>query len=272
MTPTAMTAAAEKTEKARVHRPAGSPWRMFATWSMQEIRLLLREPVAVFFSLAFPTVIYIFMGIPYGTEIIQDDIKFIDIMFPSLIGTVISNLLLMGLPIYIAELRNREVDKRYQAIPLPGVVLAVAIVAAMTILALTAGSIIAVMVHTSYGLRPEGGSLLFILLNVGLLAVLCPLGFYIGTLKLAPRTIQALTAAVFFILFFGSGAATPLEGLPPALVSALEWNPLKIWFDSLIRVYVGAALEQKHWLKIGLTMAVSAAALWGGLRNWRRVA
>lgn len=268
---TATTATSVSAETSRRHRRRGSSWRMFATWSLQEIRLLLREPVAVFFSLAFPMVIYVFMGIPYGTEIIQDDIKFIDIMFPSLIGTVISNLLLMGLPIYIAELRNREVDKRYQAIPLPGVVLAMAIVTAMTLLALVAGSAIALMVHTSHGLRAEGGSLLFILLNVGLIAMLCPLGFYIGTLKLAPRTIQALTAAVFFILFFGSGAATPLEGLPPALVAALEWNPLKIWFDSLIRVYLGAEVGQTLWLKIALTMAASAAALWGGLRNWRRV-
>ena len=39
-------------------------------WARQELVLLLREPVAVFFSLVFPVIMYVFIGIPYGsTEI-----------------------------------------------------------------------------------------------------------------------------------------------------------------------------------------------------------
>ena len=79
-------------------------------WYRQELLLLLREPVAVFFSLAFPLIIYIFIGIPYAEQIIPDTkVKFIDMMFPTLVGTVAANLLLMGLPIYLAELRSRQV-------------------------------------------------------------------------------------------------------------------------------------------------------------------
>ena len=53
----------------RLSRPAPW-WRILLVWARQEFMLLLREPVAVFFSLAFPLIIYVFIGIPYGsTEI-----------------------------------------------------------------------------------------------------------------------------------------------------------------------------------------------------------
>jgi len=253
------------------HQRPGSLWRMLLVWSLQETRLLFREPVAVFFSLAFPVIIYVFLGIPYGDELIREGVRFIDIMFPALGGTVAANLLLMGLPIYVAQLRTREVDKRYKVIPLPGAILALSVVFAMLILVVAADIIIIVTVGISHGIRSEAGRLPFILLNLGFIGMLAPIGFFLGTLPLSPRTIQALTAAVFFVLFFGSGAAVPIEGLPQWLQQVLEWNPVKIWFDQMINAYTSEPIPENAALKVGVTLIISVLALIGGLRNWRRV-
>ena len=43
-------------------------WRVVTVGARQELVLLLREPVAVFFSLAFPMIMYIFIGIPYASN------------------------------------------------------------------------------------------------------------------------------------------------------------------------------------------------------------
>ena len=151
------------------HAKGGSRSKIIWVWYRQELLLLLREPVAVFFSLAFPLIIYIFIGIPYAEQIIPDTkVKFIDMMFPTLVGTVAANLLLMGLPIYLAELRSRQVDKRYRALPLSGTNFGIAVISAMLTLTIAASSLIVGIVGFQHGLRPEVTSPLFILLNIGL--------------------------------------------------------------------------------------------------------
>lgn len=253
------------------HNRAGSQLKILGVWYRQELMLLAREPMAVFFSLMFPLVIYIFIGLPYAEELIPDThIKFIDMMFPSLIGTVAANLLLMGLPIYVAELRARLVDKRYRVMPLSGVNFGVAIILAMLTLTAVSAAFIIVVVGFQHGLRAEVTSPLFILLNLGLIAFLCGVGFFFGTLPLGTRAINALTAAVFFIFFFGSGAAAPLDALPTVLQNLLEWSPLKIWFDALVAVYNNSPSPQGGAWKIVLTLVVSLVLGLMGLKNWRR--
>lgn len=161
------------------HAKGGSRSKIIWVWYRQELLLLLREPVAVFFSLAFPLIIYIFIGIPYAEQIIPDTkVKFIDMMFPTLVGTVAANLLLMGLPIYLAELRSRQVDKRYRALPLSGTNFGIAVISAMLTLTIAASSLIVGIVGFQHGLRPEVTSPLFILLNIGLVVFLCAVGFF----------------------------------------------------------------------------------------------
>lgn len=264
---------ATKVGQAETGEPrAGSRLRVGWVWFLQEVVLLVREPVAVFFSLAFPLVIYLFIGVPYAEEIIPDtEIKFIDMMFPSLVGTVAANLLIMGLPIYVAELRSRQVDKRYRAIPLPGFIFGTAVILAMLTLTALAATVIITVVGLAHGLRPELTDPLFLLLNGGFLVFLCGLGFFLGTLPFGSRTIQAVTAGIFFLLFFGSGAAAPLDALPEMIQSILEWNPLKIWFDALVGVYTDSGLPEGAAWKIPLTLAVGLLLGALGLRNWRKI-
>lgn len=249
---------------------AGSSWNMLTTWTTQEILLLLREPVAIFFSLVFPIVIFIFIGVPFANEDIGNGVRFIDAMFPSLAGTVGANLLLMGLPIYVAELRSKDVDKRYRAMPLPGWVFGAALVISTLALVIAATALIVGLVAVTFGLRSEVIAPSFLILFFGFIAMLCPWGLFLGTLPFSPRAIQAITAGVFFVMFFGSGAAAPIDGLPEVIKTALEFNPLKIWFDAMVSVYVGHGLPSESVWKILVTLAVSALLLVIGLKNWKK--
>ncbi|MBT1035884.1 ABC transporter permease [Canibacter sp. lx-45] len=253
------------------HPKAGSQIRILKVWYKQELFLLFREPVAVFFSLAFPLIIYIFVGVPYADSIIPEtQVRFIDLIFPSLLGIVAANLLLMGLSIYIAELRARQVDKRYRSLPLSGVSFATAIISAMLTLTVLASGIIISVVGATHRLRPEVIAPMFILLNIGLIAFLCCIGFFLGTLPLGTRAIQALTTALFFVMFFGSGAAVPIDALPKIVQQILEWNPLKIWFDALVAAYTGTDFPDSSGWKIALTFALALCCALVGLRNWKK--
>lgn len=243
----------------------GSIIRMVLVWMKQEVLLLLREPVAIFFSLAFPLVIYFFIGAPYADQEVKPGIKFIDMMFPTLIGTVGANLLLMGMPVYFAELRARGVDRRYRSIPLPGMVFALSIVGAMLLLVAMASALIVVVVGVAHGVRNEIFTPEFISMNLLLLAWLCALGYFLGSLNVGSRTTQAISAALFFLMFFGSGAAAPLEGLPSWLQTVTEFNPLRHWFDLLTGVYTSADVSTESFVKAFLVLPVAAATGFLGL-------
>jgi len=95
------------------HAKGGSRSKIIWVWYRQELLLLLREPVAVFFSLAFPLIIYIFIGIPYAEQIIPDTkVKFIDMMFPTLVGTVAANLLGIELCLCLAQILELPLSQR----------------------------------------------------------------------------------------------------------------------------------------------------------------
>lgn len=245
-------------------------WRILPVWARQEFVLLLREPVAVFFSLAFPVIMYVFIGIPHGSTEIGPGVHFIDAMFSALVLTVVANLLLMGLPIYLAELRSHGVDRRYAVVPLPGRLFAAAVLASTLVLAAGASTIIILVVGLHDGLRASLWSPVYLLLLLGSVLWLSALGFLIGTLRVSARTTQALSAAVFFIMFFGSGGAVPLDALPEVLQKVLEWNPLKQWLDVMIGVYTGTGVSRVEWLRLLLALPVTGICTLGGLRLWRR--
>jgi ABC-2 type transport system permease protein len=103
-----------------------------------------------------------------------------------------------------------------------------------------------------------------------MIAWLSSLGFLLGSLPLGSRTIQALSAVVFFVMFFGSGAATPLDGLPQFLQNILQWNPLKQWLDVLVGVYAGTGVTSTEWMRLGLALPLTAVCILVGLRLWKR--
>jgi putative membrane protein len=239
-------------------------------WARQEIVLLVREPVAVFFSLVFPVIMYVFIGIPYASTEVAPGVRFIDMMLPSLILTVVANLLLMGMPIYLAELRSRGIDRRYAALPLRGGHFVAALLLSTLVLVAGGSMIIVLVVAVRDGVRSELWSPPLLLLLAGSIVWLSALGFLLGALRVSARTTQALSTATFFLMFFGSGAAMPLDQLPEIVTTILEWNPLKQWLDVAVGVYTGTGVERAEWLRLLLALPLVACCVLVGARLWRR--
>ena len=252
-------------------RPVLAPgWRVVAVWTRQELALLLREPVAVFFSLVFPVIMYVFIGIPYASTEVAPGVRFIDVMFPSLILTVIANLLLMGMPIYLAELRSRGIDRRYATLPLRGGHFVIALLLSTLVLIAGAVAVVLLVVAARDGVRSELWNPRLLLIMAGSIVWLSALGFLIGALRVSARTTQALSAAVFFLMFFGSGAAMPLDQLPEILKRILEWNLLKQWLDVAVGLYTGTGVERVEWLRLLLALPLTLGCVLAGSRLWRR--
>lgn len=231
---------------------------------------MLREPVAVFFSLAFPLVIYAFIGSAYADEEIEEGVRLIDLMFPALVGTVAVNLSIMGMPVYFAEIRSRGVLKRYATLPMPGWVFGVAVIGSLLVLFVLSALLLMAVVGITYHLRPGLFSFRFLGLMALLVTWVSAVGFYLGSMPTKVRTIQTVSAALFFLMFFGSGVAAPLDGLPSWLEITTRINPLRHWFDGLVDAYLGETSSWQLWLRMLAVLPVAAALVPLGLRNLRR--
>lgn len=251
------------------HRAAGRA-SILRAWFVQELKLLFCQPIAVFFSLAFPMVIYVFIGLPFAEQQVDDGVRFIDTIYPALLGTAVANLAVMGVPIYLAELRARNVDVRYRTFPLPVVLFVLAVVLSMLVLAVLGIGVVTVVIGAAHGLLAGAANPLFWLLVFLMIGWLSALGFLVGSLPLDSRAIQAISAVLFFVMYFGSGSAVPITELPQAMQNVLEWNPLKQWFEALSSLYTGREIGGALWAKLAIAVPLTLVSVGGGVLFWRR--
>ena len=214
-----------------------------------ETILFLREPFAVFFSLAFPLILLLFVGSIGGSEQVPGGARFIDSYMAVMVGVTAANVGLMGMAIHIAENRGLGVLKRYRLSPMPAWAYFFAqFVTALVTLAISVAAL-ATLTLTIYGPPTNVNWGLFLLLSVFSMYVTMSYGLLLGGLPLPVRSVQVVSAGLFFLLFFASGAALPREAFPPWLQWVSAFNPLSVINDALMNSYIGLAIA---WPALGV--------------------
>jgi len=205
---------------------------MRGTWNLfvMQFKLYLREPVAFFFTLAYPTMLLLLFGFIYGN---QPDFEFwgrnfgtVDASVPAYAGIIIGTVAMMGIPIDTATSRETGILRRYRATPLhPAVYLAASVVVYLAI-ALLGMAILVVVGKLVFGLRMAGSwpsILAAFTLSAG---AFFSIGYLIAGLVPTARVAQAVGMVIFFPMMFLSGAGMPLQLLPEALQKVSDFLPL----------------------------------------------
>lgn len=197
------------------------------TWV--ELKLFLREPAAMFFTLAFPVMVLLLFSALFGNEPVQGSpgLRSVDVMAPAYTGMVIGTTALLGLPIILTGYRQQGILRRLRATTLhPATILAshVLVNLLMTILGIT---LLIATAFFVYDLRipeaPLSVTLAFIIATLSFFA----LGFVLAGLVASARTAQILGQVIFFPMFFLSGAAgIPREMFPDTLRRVSDFLPL----------------------------------------------
>ena len=90
-----------------------------------EVKLFVREPIAVVFAFAFPLVVLLVLAGVFGSNPDADfgGVAGIDYYVPGYLAVVIASIGLIGLPVHLASLRERGVLRRLRAssVPMAGV-------------------------------------------------------------------------------------------------------------------------------------------------------
>ena len=209
--------------------------RTFIKLSWVELKLFVREPITVIFTLALPIIFLFVMGGVFGNEASTDDSGMVvfrgvgplDYYIPAYFGLVMMAIGTVALPVHLAGYRERGVLRRLHASAISvWSVLGSQMVVSFVIAVL--GSVLifvfGIIVYSPH--MPQEIGLLVLAFLLGLVSF-TTLGFFLGAVLPSTRAAQGLGLILFFVMMILGGAGPPPEVLTGAMDIVGQITPLR---------------------------------------------
>jgi len=231
--------------------PAGR--RGLGTLVRSEARLFLRDPGAVFFALAFPSVLFLGMGtvIPGMREPVTDTpglngLDLVHLWAPAILATAVATVALTTLPSNLAGYREHGVFRRMSTTPMrpSGVLLAHVVVSGAALAVAVTLAIAGGMLALDLPL-PEQPLLVvaaFLLATLALFAV----GLMIGGLAPKASTASGIGMLLYFPLLFFAGLWLPISQMPDTLATIATFTPLGAAAEAMTVGWYGAEVPWRE--------------------------
>jgi ABC-2 type transport system permease protein len=221
-----------------------------------EIKLFLREPLTVVFTLGLPLITLFVLGGVFGNTPDPQGVVYrgkgpMDFYVPAYVGLVTASIGLIGLPVHLAEYRERGVLRRLRASGMP----VWTVLGAQGIVALALATVGSLLLGLAAALayRVHGPVQLAGVVGAFLLAVLTfsAIGVMLGALLPTARAAQGAGVLLWFVMLFLGGAGPPPEVLTRGMRVVADITPLK-------HVVV---LLQDPWLGFGWNLTQTLVVL-----------
>ncbi|MFF3585229.1 ABC transporter permease [Streptomyces mirabilis] len=234
-----------------------------------ELRLFRREPGALFWILAFPTLLLVILGsIPYFRHHQADlgGLRTVDVYVPVavLLGMIVGAL--QAMPQNITGYRERGILRRMSSTPVRPSALLSAQMLVYGAAALASALCALIVGRLAFDVRlPEQpyGYLLALLLAI--LAALA-LGAVVSALSRTTKIAGAIGSAVFFPMMFCAGVWIPVQAMPDLLARIVGYTPFGAAAQALNRAAAG---DWPAWTHLGV-LAAWTVLLTAGAARWFR--
>src|SRR5919108_665204 len=210
-----------------------------------EVKLFVREPIAVVFAFAFPLVVLLVLAGVFGSNPDADfgGVAGIDYYVPGYLAVVIASIGLIGLPVHLASLRERGVLRRLRAssVPMTGVFGAQTVVhLAMAVLG---GALLLVAAGLVYDVHaPASVAGVALGFGVGALSFVA-LGLLLGSLAPTARAAQAIGLVLFFPMWLLSGAGPPRGVMTQTMRQLSDGLPLTRVVTAIQEPWLGSGSQ-----------------------------
>ncbi|GID27201.1 ABC transporter permease [Paractinoplanes brasiliensis] len=202
--------------------------RVFAKLTVTELRLLLREPVAAFFVLLFPTVLVIILGsIPSFRRTNEDyGARPIDLYVGIAVILTLAMAAIQVTPAVLALYRERGVLRRLATTPVSPLKMLAAQLASNGLAAIAATALVLAVGRIVFDVPLAGNVagfvLAFLLTAAGTLAI----GLFVAAVAPSGKAGSAIGTLLFFPLMFFAGLWLPREAMPGVLQRVADFTPL----------------------------------------------
>lgn len=250
--------------------------RLFALWIGEQLRLILRTPLAVFFTIVFPLMLLtLFSALISGKDgmVLIDGGRaaFSQFFTPSIASFATLTACFTGLVIEVTMERDAGILKRIRSTPLPPGIYIAARIADRLILALAATIIL-----FSVGVLAFGVDLYPRLLPAAIISFLvgaasfCALGMAAATLVPNSKTAVPVVNIIVFPMMVLSGVFSPLQEAPTWLRDIANVFPL----SHMVHAFGGAFNPHTTgygfaWNDLGVLVAWGTVAALIAVRKFR---
>ena len=201
----------------------------FVKLSVNELRLMLCEPMLAFFGLAFPALLAVILGsIPDFREANPDlgGLRVIDLYVPILLTMVLAMLAFNGIPPVLATYRERGVLKRLATTPASPLMLVGAQLTMTFVMALVSAGLVMLVGKFAFDVPFPSHPLLYLLAFLLCAGAVFAIGVFVAAVAPSGKAANGIGSALFFPMMFFAGLWTPREVMPDLLQRIGEVTPL----------------------------------------------
>ncbi len=196
---------------------------------LAQAKLFVREPLALFFTIAFPALLLLLLGSAFGNAnepFPGTEFGYIDLQLPALAGMILGTIALNTLPTTTANNRERGIFRRFKATPMPSWKWMAAEITTNFIVALLSMILLVVIGRIVFDARlPANLGSILVAFTLAALSFMA-FGYLVASLAPTPRIATAAGQLLFLPMFMLSGAAIPLNMLPDGIQMAAQWLPM----------------------------------------------
>lgn len=213
----------------------------FVKLTTTELKLYFREPVGLFFTLAFPLLLLLIFGSAFGNEPTPMFGGFgnVDVSVPGYIGMMIGTAGLIGLPISLATYRDQGILRRFRAAPVHPLLILGAQVVVNLLLMLVGMVMLMVVGKALFDLQLPANPAAVIVATMFAGVAFSAVSFVITGLVSSPRVAQAVGMALLLPMLFLAGSAMPRETLPEAMQRIGDFLPLTYAVELIKDLWLG---------------------------------
>ncbi len=225
--------------------------RGFGKLLLTNLRLFMREPIAVFFTLAFAPMLVLIFGAIYGNTPVDmfGGRGSMDVTIPAYTAIIIGSVGLLSIPINICSQKESGTLRRFQASPLQPLVFMLADIISNLIVTLIGMAFLFLMGFLVYHIHMDGSFWNVILaLLLGSLSMFS-IGYLIASLMPSARAGQIVGMVIFYPMMFLSGAGMPLEIMGATIQKVARCLPLFYVVNLTKGMWFGEPWSA-HWLDV----------------------
>ena len=226
--------------------------KRFLTFLKVEGKLSLRSPDGIIFGIGMPVGVLLLIAVVAGSQSAGGaDYSFLQSAFASLLTVGICATAFMGLPLTIADYRDKKILKHFFATPIrPFMILSVQVVIGM-LTSFFSAALVTVLAVFGFGYRMEGDPFLFIGAFLLVMLSMYSIGMILASLCKTVKIANVVTTFVYFPMLFLSGATIPFELFPDTVQKVCKVLPLTHGIKLLKAVSLNM-WSQEIWISVAL--------------------
>ena len=237
--------------------------KRFLTFLKVEGKLSLRCPDGIIFGIGMPVGVLLLIAVVAGSQSAGGaDYSFLQSAFASLLTVGICATAFMGLPLTIADYRDKKILKHFFATPIrPFMILSVQVVIGM-LTSFFSAALVSLLAIFGFGYRMEGNPILFIGAFLLVMLSMYSIGMILASLCKTVKIANVVTTFVYFPMLFLSGATIPFELFPDTVQKVCNVLPLTHGIKLLKAVSLNM-WSQEIWISVALLIAFAVVGCIG---------